>query len=142
MRVGNVGAVRVGVGIGGYYPYGGVYGGSYLSPGYGYSAYADPTYSAYAYPQSSVIIGGTAPTQAFYNGPIGSDPLVNTTVVDVRAREAGALVWFDGAPTTQLGEWRNYSSPPLTPGTTYQYKGITCALDWITRESGGCRRAH
>lgn len=34
---------------------------------------------------------------------------------------ADAEVWFDGDSTKQGGEWREFASPPLTPGKDYSY---------------------
>jgi uncharacterized protein (TIGR03000 family) len=34
---------------------------------------------------------------------------------------ADAQVWFDGEPTKQTGELRQFVSPPLAPGRSYTY---------------------
>jgi uncharacterized protein (TIGR03000 family) len=41
--------------------------------------------------------------------------LINVTV------PADAKIWFDGSPTVQTGEHRQFVSPPLHPGSTYVY---------------------
>jgi uncharacterized protein (TIGR03000 family) len=35
---------------------------------------------------------------------------------------ADAQIWFDGSPTVQTGEQRQFVSPPLHPGSTYVYR--------------------
>ncbi len=54
-------------------------------------------------------------------------PLVYIPRPDYRAQvwlrvPPAAQVWFNDARTSQVGEIRHYTSPPLTPGKTYSYK--------------------
>jgi uncharacterized protein (TIGR03000 family) len=34
---------------------------------------------------------------------------------------ADAQVWFDGSPTQQTGDWRQFVSPPLDTGSVFHY---------------------
>jgi uncharacterized protein (TIGR03000 family) len=54
-------------------------------------------------------------------------PLTTPAAPDNRAHvtvrvPAGAQVWFDDRATTQTGTFRQYQSPPLTPGEHYTYE--------------------
>src|SRR5262249_38838927 len=82
---------------------------------------------AYGYPMSA------------YYAPIGQVPGVtyvipesnsNLTVAEADSSRAvqidvrvptGAMIWFDGAATTQTGSLRRFVSPPLKPDTDYVY---------------------
>jgi uncharacterized protein (TIGR03000 family) len=106
---------------GGYYPgYFANYTNPY-SPGV-YPGYVAPApygngYRTPVYPQTTPYIpvlpsrldGGATTTQ-----PSGAV----TVTVHV---PADADVWFDGDATKQQGEWREFASPPLTPGKDYSY---------------------
>jgi len=108
-------------GYGGYYPgFGlgvGIYSGGY---GYGYPAhdYGAPAYvdggSPVALQRSSLY-----PSDADVQGP-PPDADANAATVAVRV-PADAEVWFDGAPTSQRGESRTFSSPPLNADRDYHY---------------------
>jgi uncharacterized protein (TIGR03000 family) len=105
--------VRIGLGIalpiGSPYPY---YG---YRPYYGYPGYVQPApvyvQTAPAYPAPAV------PTS---QGP-PSDPADGRAYVEVLV-PAGAEVWFNGNPTTQSGEQRDFASSSLTPGREYKYE--------------------
>ncbi len=127
--------VRIGLGIG--LPIG------YPYPYYGYPVYAPPApiYVQAAPPAGAVYLqaappaGGqvaapqTAPTTsapqpvpaALTSQPAPSDPDDGRVRVEVLV-PAGAEVWFNGNPTTQTGERRDFASAPLTPGRDYQYE--------------------
>lgn len=101
---------------GGYGYYGGLRIGLY--PGYGYSSYG---YSPYYY--------GSYPTYSYYPSYTYSAPSVDYVApVDTTARvrvilpDPQARVWFDGAPTSQTGSDRIFSTPPLTYTASYQIR--------------------
>src|SRR5262249_14362589 len=47
-------------------------------------------------------------------------PADRPALIDVQV-PAGAEIWFDGARTSQTGPFRQFISPPLTPGRQYAY---------------------
>ncbi len=97
-----------------YYP--GVYG-----PGNGVfsnGGYVAGTYTRY-YPPVTVFQDGTV--------LLGEPPVIaaeprpdNTARLRLIVPE-NAQLWFDGQKTQQTGTERSFSSPPLTPSTTYAY---------------------
>jgi len=95
------------------YPYGydlGTYGyaGSYPSYGYDYSV---PTY---VYPDTSATI--TTQQSAYYAPPTGNSAAIHLRV------PSSATVWVDDDRTQQTGPERNFATPPLTPGKTFEYQ--------------------
>jgi uncharacterized protein (TIGR03000 family) len=136
---------RGGYGRGGYggYGYGGYglglgYGGWGYGLGYGIGDYGAGYYGDPYYDYSTPYYSGSAPavydysnpavassyapstTQSFYSGP-GMTPPENVAEVQVRV-PADAQVWFDDTLTTKTGPMREFETPALTPGTTYEYK--------------------
>lgn len=89
-------------------------------PGLGYSLRYDdtgtnnPLYNGYQ---------GFVPTVASSrsNAPTGNSLADNTATLDVRVPDPAAEVWIDGHKTKQTGTARQFVSPTLTPGRTYQY---------------------
>src|SRR5712664_2259307 len=68
------------------------------------------------YPTSVANRGGNASTSAAGAGARSNrGVLINISV------PADAEIWFDRARTTQKGEFRQFVSPPLTPGRDYFY---------------------
>jgi len=90
--------------------------------------------SPYAYNITPTV--GTSPHNPPSEGPIGSTytPSERLTeahrpaLIDVHVPE-DAVVEFNGTPTTQTGALRQFESPPLAPGRTYNYE-VRAA--WIT----------
>jgi uncharacterized protein (TIGR03000 family) len=124
-RVG-VGVAFYGGGLGGYYPgYFGSYG-SYYAPSYSTASYYSP--SVYTSPAS--YYGG--PSLADYSGGYAGDtspaqqppgpppPPDGTAAVGVHV-PPDAEILFNGNPTKQKGEFREFVTPTLTPGQTFQY---------------------
>jgi len=109
---------------GGYYGgYSGLYAPGYFSRNYyrpyypGVGAYYAP---AYAYPPVYAYESGA--TEGYLPpGPAGPAPSDNTASVGVRV-PSDAEVWFNGDPTKQKGEEREFATPPLAPGGDYQYE--------------------
>jgi uncharacterized protein (TIGR03000 family) len=104
---------------GGYYPgyfanYNSPYQpGPYPSPAVGYTAPVPPVREN----QAQIYLHRT-PAQAALP-TTGADAGGVTITVHV---PADAEVWFDGDSTQQGGEWREFASPPLTPGMDYSYE--------------------
>jgi len=110
--------VYLGAGYGYPYYYGGYY--NYDSPYYGSSYYSD-----YVYPSAPQIY--TPPyTSSYYSPPAtiapasydASDALKATIAVHV---PPNAQVWFDGAPTQQTGDMRQFVTPTLDTGKVFHY---------------------
>lgn len=112
-----------GYGRGGYYGWGGYgWGGIYPYSGYGLSSYSYyPSYYGYDY--------GT-PTYTYPNAPVTIDtrasayyapPTDNSAMIHLRV-PASATVWVDGGRTKLTGSDRNFSTPSLTPGKTFEYQ--------------------
>jgi uncharacterized protein (TIGR03000 family) len=98
----------------GYYPYG-AYGG-YDYPYDNYDTYSYPTYG-------SGDSGEVAPDFRYgadHATPPATGQPDTTAEVTVNV-PADARVWFDGTPTTLTGPVRHFRSPPLTPGSRYNY---------------------
>jgi uncharacterized protein (TIGR03000 family) len=124
-----------GYGYGGYGYGRGYYGGAYLGLGYGYPYYGGypyyygPSYySDYVYPSDTSIYTTPPYTSSYYSPPATGAPASYDSTSDaLRATIAihvppNAQVWFDGAPTTQTGEMRQFVSPPLDTGRTFNYE--------------------
>lgn len=122
-----------GIGIGrGYYGglgYGG-YGSTYGAPYYGYGGsynypsyyYGSPTYTA----PSTMVVPSTTTYQSLY--PATTAVAGNSASIDVRV-PPNARVWFDNQEMAQnVGTMRHFSSPPLEPGSDYQY---TVRAQWM-----------
>jgi uncharacterized protein (TIGR03000 family) len=94
----------------------------YSYGGYGYSY---PDYSDYYYPGDTTIYN-TYPSNSYYYNP-DVVPSANTTPSSALTATItihvppNAKVWFDGTPTQQTGEWREFASPPLDRGQTFHY---------------------
>jgi uncharacterized protein (TIGR03000 family) len=95
----------------------------YNSPAYisgGYGVLPDDSYSSQSYyyspddvaPSGYYSPGAAAPAPAFPND-------VATIYVHV---PASAELWFDGSPTKQTGDQREFQSPPLERGQNYTYE--------------------
>jgi uncharacterized protein (TIGR03000 family) len=81
--------------------------------------YAPPSglYGNYQPPQSNPY--STQPEQqSTSNTPPGWQP----AHIEVRLPMPDGQVWFEGVPTQQFGIWRNFTSPPLAPGSKYTYQ--------------------
>jgi len=110
--------IGYGRGYGGYgyglgnYGYGG-YGSSYGYPSYYYSS---PTY--YSAP-ATVVVPSTTTYQSLY--PATTAVAANSASIDVRVPN-DARVFFDNQEMAQnVGTMRHFTSPPLEPGSDYQY---------------------
>jgi uncharacterized protein (TIGR03000 family) len=107
----------------GYYPGFGIgvggYGGGY------YGGYSDGYYCsepAPIYVQSTPVV---IQSQRFYpsDDALTPPPAASGGAATVTLRvPADADVWFNGDPTTQRGESRQFASPPLSPGRDYHYE--------------------
>jgi len=141
------GGVRVGVGYGGGYRggyYGGYRGGYYggYRPGYGYGygyrpyygygygrgyGYGYRPYYGYGYggygASSYAAVAPTVTYSSFYPTDPGysAQPTNGSAIVDVRV-PSSAQVWFDGTPTAQRGALREFETPPLTSGGSYDVR--------------------
>lgn len=122
-----------GIGIGrGYYGglgYGG-YGSYYGSPYYGYGSYSYPAYNysspTYYTAPSTVVVPSTTTYQSLY--PATTAVAGNSASIDVRV-PPDARVWFDNQEMAQnVGAMRHFNSPPLEPGSDYQY---TVRAQWM-----------
>jgi uncharacterized protein (TIGR03000 family) len=119
----NWGAFAVGVGVGAlarpYGGYGGYYGGyGYSSPGYYYS---DPGYSSnYVVPSTSYYSG---PADAGYTSAAPAMP-ANAATINMRVPPNAQVFFGDQQATTgNTGTYeRRFVSPPLDPGSNYQYQ--------------------
>jgi uncharacterized protein (TIGR03000 family) len=61
--------------------------------------------------------------------PVPASPsAANAAVVRIRTA-AGAKMWFDGSATTQTGEVRTFTTPPLNDGRSYSYGIRACWLE-------------
>ena len=117
--------------------------------GYNYPGYYRP-YGSYGYYYPSIVLGISA--QSFYSNPFGGyydspDSLYSpippagdgpdgsrdpSTPLDPNAADnqahlrlsvpANAMIWFNGARTSQTGTERDFVSPVLTPGKEYTYE--------------------
>jgi uncharacterized protein (TIGR03000 family) len=117
------GGTSWGGGSGGYSG-GGGYGGFGGYAGYGYSpapAYSRPApASAPAYAPVAPVVttrSSSAPTVSSRYAPTTAATSARINV----AVPAGAVIWFDGARTTQKGTLRHFVSPPLSPERKYAY---------------------
>lgn len=137
-----------GYGWGGYWPYYAGYGLGYGLgwPYYDSSLYSD-SYNDYPYPDyySSYYYApesyNTATYAPYDDSGLGSAPyteppadvastsgeqlgrVVAANVARVRVTlPANAELWFDGHRTSQTGSVREFSTPPITPGTEYSYQ--------------------
>jgi len=120
----------------GYYPHqSGLSIGFYAGPSYGYRPYSYGSYPSY---YASGYSGYYYPSPAYYGDEyVPSDATITRSgyyapstdalaASDNRARihvrlPADATLWVDGDATQQAGAERDFTTPPLTPGTTYQY---------------------
>jgi uncharacterized protein (TIGR03000 family) len=99
-------------GFGGFYPYYGGYG--YYSPYYYGGDYSYPSYSATPdYSGSTYVPPSTGNYQSMYPTTTSAHITINVP--------ADAKVWFDDTPTKSTGAVRQYTTPPLDPGTHYSY---------------------
>ena len=144
---------------GGYYS-GGYLGdggyGSYYSGGYGYYrpsiGIGITSYPSSLYDYSPPVVGFSAsrtyvapsvsptivttPSSASYPDAVAGATAVEPEPADARCRlevrvpSATAQVFFNGRPTQQTGERRQFASPPLTPGRTYNY---TIEARWMEK---------
>lgn len=108
----------------GYYPWYG-YGWGYPYRSYYYN-YGPGYYSAYPYDYSDYYGYNPSATdyQAFYP-PTGDTaaaaPTDNRVLMNIRV-QPNAQLWIMGNPTSQTGGFRQFISPPLTPGSDYTYQ--------------------
>jgi uncharacterized protein (TIGR03000 family) len=112
----------------GYYHYGHYYYHGYRYYGawpYGYFWY-DPTFVATAnYGVEDPVVPPT-----YEEPPPPPPPVPATKPAVVRIRTAsGAKMWFDGSATTQTGELRTFTTPPLDDGKAYSYGVRACWLE-------------
>ena len=97
--------------------YPGGYGVEYAAPAYVY-----PPVSYYTVPNPS--LSGTATEYQYgYFGPssAGQPSTINREVLINVSVPATAEIWIEGKKTTQGGLFRQFISPPLTPGRDYSY---------------------
>jgi uncharacterized protein (TIGR03000 family) len=99
----GLGLGSYGYGLGGY-GYGGYY------PSYGYD-YGPP---AYGYPEPQTTINTQ---QSAYYAPLTD----NSAGVHIRV-PSDATVWVEDVRTQKTGPERDFVSPPLKPGTTFEYE--------------------
>jgi uncharacterized protein (TIGR03000 family) len=98
-----------------YYPgYG--YGYPYSSSYYGYDPSYYNSYSTYAPPATGYQSFYPPTTEAAPSAPTGNTALINVWV------PAGAEMWFGETRTNLTGSYRQFISPPLTPGKNYTYE--------------------
>ena len=145
---------------GGYYN-GGYNRGSYYNRGYGYPGvgigiglglglgyayggdayYSGPTYIVagspnYAPPASAPYSDASAQEPVIVSQPPPPASSGDAAVIRVRV-PANADIWFDGDPTAQKGEVRDFASPPLTAGKEYSYeiraRWMEAARRWTKR---------
>jgi uncharacterized protein (TIGR03000 family) len=135
---GGYGYGRGGYGYGGYgrggyygwggYGWGGIY--PYYGYGYGYGGYPYDGLSAYSYYPNYYGYGNGTPTYLYPNAPVTIDtrasayyapPTDNSAMIHLRVPD-NATVWVDGDRTQQTGSDRNFSTPSLTPGKTFEYQ--------------------
>jgi len=124
---GGIGFYGPGYGYGnGYYGSGYGYGNGYYGSGYGSSYYGgSPYYSSYAQPYYG---------SNYYSSPIVQSPGViyqssyepvqsqQSATVVVLVPRPDAMVWFNGAATTQQGVERSFATPPLdASSSSYSY---------------------
>ena len=66
--------------------------------------------------------GGTLPSDQGATLPDNQGPAVpdNAVLIGVRV-PANAVVWFNGDRTSQTGDFREFQTPPLTPGQEFSY---------------------
>lgn len=112
----------------GYYPYYGSYGYypyynysyNWLSPSYGLD-YSNPYANVAPYYGDGITSSANPATnyQSFY--PPATAPTDDLAHLTIRV-PADAQVWIDNTPTTSTGPVRKFDSPPLTPGTRYNYE--------------------
>jgi len=100
--------------------YGSGYGPSYASGSSGYApnltGYSDPVVSSfYSGPGDAAL---SAVTPAGYSG---TDLADNTAHIRMKL-PANAEVWFEGVKTSQTGSVRDFVSPPLAPGKSFDYQ--------------------
>ena len=106
-----------GLGVGLYYSpfygadYGGAYGAAYTPPAYAYPSPSPALYSG----GGEGDLGPAAPQ------PPGPPPPDGAAAVGVVV-PADAEVWFNGDPTKQTGEQREFVTPTLPVGRAYQYE--------------------
>ena len=93
----------------GYPSYYGSYGGYLSAPVYPYY-----DYSYYAVPTTTVV---TTPAAV----PLTPAPVGTPAHLEVIVPDPDAMVWFNGQPTTTRGTVREFDSPALEPGKTYEY---------------------
>jgi uncharacterized protein (TIGR03000 family) len=87
-------------------------------PTEGTSPYADNTTFTQAGNASASTHPGTTTPAPATTGTEGS----NTAQLNVRVPDANAQVWIEGQLTKQTGTRREFASPPLNPGRTYNYE--------------------
>jgi len=105
--------------------------GSYPRYNSGYSGYYYPSnyYSGPAYDGSEYVPPDVTVTRSGYYSP----PTTTVAPSDNRARihvrlPADATLWIDDEATQQAGGERDFLTPALQPGTTYQY---TLKVRWM-----------
>ena len=108
---------------GGYYRGGPYYGGGYYR-GYRYWGGYPYVYPYYTYPYYAPPVY-VPPVYAppVYSPPVYSAPIVVNLpmTLQVSLPSPSAQVWVDGNPTSQMGTFRTYVSPPMTPGVVHLY---------------------
>jgi uncharacterized protein (TIGR03000 family) len=102
---------------------------------YGYRYYGAWPYGYFVYDPAVAVV-----PDVFSDGPVASNtyqrdyppppPVPNSMPAVVRIRTAaGAKMWFDGSATTQTGEQRTFTTPPLDGGKSYSYGVRACWLE-------------
>lgn len=66
--------------------------------------------------------------RSYYRAAPAASPPNNRAAIDVIA-PLEAKLWFQGRPTQQRGDYRNFVSPPLDAGKTYTYEVRALWLD-------------
>jgi uncharacterized protein (TIGR03000 family) len=128
----GVGVTVGGLALGYGYPY--YYGYSYPY----YAGYSYPYDTGYSYPDYTALYTGSgysdtavppAASDSLYPSaepapaPIAADTARLTVTVP-----ADAKLWIDGQPTAQTGSVRNFQTPNLDPGRSYNYKLVA---EWM-----------
>jgi uncharacterized protein (TIGR03000 family) len=85
----------------------------YSTPSY-YTG-SNPEYQPFFSPQIGQQYGYYRMSSAVAGWTGNSTALINVSV------PADAMIWFESAQTTQTGNFRQFISPPLTPGQEFTY---------------------
>jgi len=100
--------------------YGSGYGPSYALGSSGYApnltGYSNPVVSSFYSASADAALSAVTPA-----GYSGTDLADNTALIRMKL-PANAEVWFEGVKTSQTGSVRDFASPPLDPGQSFDYQ--------------------